>query len=73
MYVLVGEFFCYSAEPFTMRTEFRREYPVDVLQAMREALPSARRWLTSANAESPAGAAAALRRAEVLSAEASIS
>jgi hypothetical protein len=56
-----------------MRTEFRREYPVGVLQAMREALPSARRWLTSANAESPAGAAAALRRAEVLSAEASIS
>jgi hypothetical protein len=48
MYVLVGEFFLLFGR--TMRTNFRREYPVDVLQAMREALPSARRWLTSANA-----------------------
>ena len=60
--------FGYPAEPFTMRTEFRREYRVDPLQAMREALPSARRWLTGANSDSPSGAAAALRLAELVEA-----
>jgi hypothetical protein len=63
-----ANFFGYPAEPFTMRTEFHREYRVDVLQAMREALPSARRWLTGANAESPSGAAAASRLAELVEA-----
>jgi len=61
-------YFGYPAEPYTMRTEFHREYRVDVLQAMREALPSARRWLTGANAESLSGAAAASRLAELVEA-----
>jgi hypothetical protein len=47
--------FEYAAEPFTMWTRFRRIRPVPVLDAMRAALPVARRWLAPAG-ESPAAA-----------------
>jgi hypothetical protein len=38
--------FGYPAEPFTMRTGFRRVRSVDVHTALRRSLPAARRWLT---------------------------
>jgi hypothetical protein len=47
--------FEYSAEPFTMRSRFRRVREVAVADALRASLPAARRLLTP-NGESPAEA-----------------
>lgn len=48
--------FCYPAEPFTMRSRFRRSRPVDVEEALRRSLPLARRRLAP-DGESPGAAA----------------